>query len=269
MKQIIAYFSFLLIIEGMLASCSVTHKESSISGIFRIESKSMKNPLIDTFYADQNQVKIYTDEFYAYTNLKEDSTASFGVGFYETNGGQLLEHNMYSTSSLDTPYIFKLKIEKSNEGYKQTIDQMKINGLPTKLVEQYVSIPAVGTSPLDGIWKLNRYCKVMGSDSLFENRVQYKIFHKGYFMFVQDMHGNADSGNLRSGFGFGHFDFKKNQITETNLFSTYPSIIDKQVTLEVFFDGDDAFYQILPSDIENNKAIEFYTRIKSVKNNPQ
>ena len=265
MTQNLKYSLVILIISSLILSCNRSKKESPISGIFRIESKSMKNPMIDTFYADQNQVKIYTDEFYAYTNLKDDSTASFGIGFYETNGDQILEHNMYSTSSLDTPYVFKLNIDKSEGGYKQTIDQMKINGLPTKLVEQYVTIPAVGTSPLDGIWKLNRYCKVVGADSLFEKRVQYKIFHKGYFMFVQDMHSNTDSSKLRSGFGFGHFDFKKDQISETNLFSTYPSIIDKQVTLNVVFDGDDDFYQILPSDVENNKVIEFYTRIKSVK----
>ena len=244
-------------------SCNNFKKESPISGIFRIESKSIKNPLLDTFYSDQNQVKIYTDEFYAYTNLKEDSTAAFGIGFYEANGDQLVEHNMYSTSALDTPYVFKLKIEKAEERYKQTIDQMKINGVPTKLVEQYVSIPAVGTSAIDGIWKLSRYCQVVGKDSLFEKRVQYKIFHKGYFMFVQDMHSNTDSTKLRSGFGFGIFELKNDQISETNLFSTYASIIDKKVSLNVIFDGDDDYYQIMPSDVEGQKTVEFYTRVKS------
>ena len=256
---------FFLILSVIIFSCTESNNDKSISGVFRIESKSMKNPMIDTFYADQNQVKIYTDEFYAYTNLKDDSTASFGIGFYEAKGDQLLEHNMYSTSALDTPYVFKLNIEKGEAGYKQTIDQMKINGMPTKLVEQYVTIPAVGTSPMDGIWKLSRYCKVVGADSLFEDRVQYKIFHKGYFMFVQDMHSDTDSSKLRSGFGFGHFDFKKDQITETNLFSTYASIIDKQIMLNVVFDGDDDFYQMIPADVDNNKVIEFYTRIKSLK----
>ena len=267
MKKHIAYSALILAIGSIAISCSGPKKDSPISGIFRIESKSIKNPMIDTFYADQNQVKIYTDEFYAYTNLKEDSTASFGIGFYESEGDNLLEHNIYSTSSLDTPYVFKLKIEKSHEGYKQTIDQIKINGMQTKLVEQYVSIPAVGKSPLDGIWRMNRYCKVVGADSLFEHRVQYKIFHNGYFMFVQDMHNNTTGSKLRSGFGFGHFNFNNDQLTETNLFSTYSTIIDKQVILNAVFDGDDDFYQILPSDVENNKVIEFYTRIKSVEKN--
>jgi hypothetical protein len=121
---------------------------------------------------------------------------------------------------------------------------------------------------MDGIWKLKSFCKIVGADSVFEDRVQYKIFHKGYFMFVQDMQSNTDSGKLRSGFGFGHFEFKKDKISETNLFSTYSSIIDKQVTLDVVFDDEDDFYQILPSDVENNKVIEFYTRIKgtAIKN---
>ena len=246
----------------LVLSCNSSKKESAISGIFRIESKSLKNPLIDTFYSDQNQVKIYTDEFYAYTNLQEDSTASFGIGFYEADGDQLLEHNMYSTSALDTPYVFKLKIEKAEERYKQTIDQLKINGVPTKLVEQYVSIPAVGTSAIDGIWKLSRYCQVIGKDSLFENRVQYKIFHKGYFMFVQDMKSKTDTLKLRSGFGFGIFELNDEEITETNLFSTYPSIIDKKIKLNLIFDGGDDYYQIMPSDVEGQKVVEFYTRIK-------
>jgi hypothetical protein len=255
--------SLLLFLTILLFSCNNFKKESPISGIFRIESKSIKNPMLDTFYSDQNQVKIYTDEFYAYTNLKEDSTAAFGIGFYETNGDQVLEHNMYSTSALDTPFVFKLKIEKAEERYKQTIDQLKINGIPTKLVEQYVTIPAVGTSPIDGIWKLHKYCQVVGKDTIYEKRVQYKIFHKGYFMFVQDMHSNTDSNKLRSGFGFGIFELKNDQISETNLFSTYASIIDKKISLNVVFDDDDDFYQIMPSDVEGNKVVEFYTRVKS------
>jgi len=255
----------ILILVNLILSCNEDKKGIPISGVFRIESKSMKNQLIDTFYADQNQVKIYTDDFYAYTNLKDDSTASFGIGFYESNGNELMEHNMYSTSALDTPHVYRLKIERGEAGYKQTIDQMKINGIPTKLVEQYVSVPATGDSPMDGIWKLTRYCKVVGTDSLFEYRVQYKIFHKGYFMFVQDMHSNDSKGKIKSGFGFGHFNFKKDQITETNLFSTYVSNIDKQIMLNVVFDGDDDFYQTISSDVDNNRAIEFYTRITNFK----
>lgn len=234
-----------------------------MSGIFRIESKRMKNPIVDTFYADQNQVKIYTDAFYAYTNLQEDSTASFGLGFYETKGNTVLEHNVYSTSALDTPVVFKLKIEKDAAGYKQTIEEMIINGLPTKLEEQYITVPAVGISPIDGVWKLSRYCKLEGLDSLFEHRVQYKIFHNGYFMFVQDMHQKGDSSELKSGFGFGHFDYKKNNMLETNLFSTYPAINNKQLSLEVAFQGEDQFYQVLSADVENKKVIEFYQRLKN------
>jgi hypothetical protein len=126
-------FFFLTIV---LFSCTNFKKESPISGIFRIESKNIINPMMDTFYSDQNQVKIYTDEFYAYTNLKGDSTAAFGIGFYEANEDQLLEHNIYSTIALDTPQVFKLKIEKAEQRYKQTIDHLKVNGVPTTLVEQ-------------------------------------------------------------------------------------------------------------------------------------
>ena len=257
------YSFIILLLVNMILSCNEDTNNIPISGVFRIESKSLKNQLIDTFYADQNQVKIYTDDFYAYTNLQDDSTASFGIGFYESKGNELMEHNMYSTSALDTPHVYRLKIEKVAAGYTQTIDQMKINGMPTQLVEQYVSIPATGESPMDGIWKLTRYCKVVGSDSLFEHRVQYKIFHKGYFMFVQDMHSTDNRGNTKSGFGFGHFDFNNDQITETNLFSTYASNIDKQIMLKVVFDGDDDFYQMISSDVDNTKTIEFYTRIKN------
>ncbi len=257
--------TLLIFILVIIFSCNSPKKDSEISGIFRIESKSIKNPKIDTFYADQNQVKVYTDDFYAYTNLQDDSTASFGIGYYDADGNLIKEHNMYSTSALDSPFVFNLRIEKSDQGYKQTIDQMKINGMPTKLVEQYVTIPAVGKSPLDGIWKLNRYCKVIGKDTSDEKRVQYKIFHKGYFMFVQDMKNHIDSSKLRSGFGFGHFDYQKDKVIEINLFSNYPSIIDKQIKLQVDFQGDDSFYQILPSEVDSTAVIEFYTRVKKSK----
>jgi hypothetical protein len=255
--------SLLFFLTIVLFSCTNFKKESPISGIFRIESKNIINPMMDTFYSDQNQVKIYTDEFYAYTNLKGDSTAAFGIGFYEANEDQLLEHNIYSTIALDTPQVFKLKIEKAEQRYKQTIDHLKVNGVPTTLVEQYVSIPAVGTSSIDGIWKLNKYFKVIGEDTVYEKRVQYKIFHKGYFMFVQDMHSNTDSTKLRSGFGFGVFELNNDKISETNLFSTYPSIIDKKLTVDVYFDGKDDFYQIMPSDVNGLKSVELYTRVKS------
>ena len=54
MKNNIAFTALILTIGSIVLSCNRHEKDSPISGIFRIESKSIKNPMIDTFYADQN-----------------------------------------------------------------------------------------------------------------------------------------------------------------------------------------------------------------------
>ena len=253
--------SLFAVITLTIASCGINKDVESFSGIYRIKSRSYHSMKQDTVYADQNQVKVYTDKFYAYTNLKEDSNANFGFGTYIKHNERLIEHNIYSSTSLDTPLNFNLLIQPEPQGYTQTIPDIKINGVSTKLTESYTSIPAVGNTLLDGAWKLMSACKIIKGDTLWDKKVQFKIFHKGYFIFIQRYKSNNAGSIMKNGFGFGTFDFNSNKLSETNIFSTYPMLLAKPVPISIQFNGSEEFTQDFQSAIDSSKVIEHYKRI--------
>lgn len=253
-----AAFLLLLVIVG---GCLSKKKSENFSGIYRIKSKSYKSNIQDTIYADQNQVKLYTDKFYAYSNLKEDSTASFGFGTYSINKDQLVEHNIYSTSALDSPISFQLIIQPTKLGYIQTIPDIRIKGVPTRLIESYTQIPAEGKSPLDGTWKLTSTLKISGKDTLVEHKIQYKIFQRGYFLFIQTFKTNDTSKTMKNGFGFGTFELNNGELNETNIFSTYHSLMQKPVLISVEIQDSDNYTQSFQSESEHLTVVEQYKRI--------
>lgn len=256
MKTNLSIVLLLLVLSG----CASRKDRQTMSGIYRIESTRRQNSKTDTLIAEQNQFKLYTNDFYAYANLTNDTSVSFGIGHYSLNGDHLVEHNLFSTGMLDTAQAYDLQIERTEQGYRQLIENIQINGLPTRLMEEYISIPAVGASPLDGTWKLASFCKVTAKDSVCEPRKQYKIFHKGYFMFLQGI----DRGTYYSkSFGFGHFDFTKNSLSETNLFTSFTRMADQQVNIQVDFKNPDEFVQTISSDLDSATVIERYIRLKS------
>jgi hypothetical protein len=258
MKNHLISFGFIV----LLSSCNTKQAGSSMSGIYRIESSSRKNSKTDTLIATQNQFKLYTDDYYAYVNLNENTSSNFGIGFYKADGNDLTENNLFSTGVLDSPAAYRLKIERSEQGYRQVIDNITIDGLPTRLIEEYISIPAAGKSPLDGTWKLTSFCKISPADTLCESRIQYKIFHKGFFMFMQGIKSGSGAKDYKNNFGFGHFSFANNKLSETNLFSTFSTMVDQQVNVTIQFSGEDEFTQTIASDLEGVTVIERYVRLK-------
>jgi len=256
-------FLISLVFIVQISSCDTKQAGTSMSGIYRIESSSRKNSKTDTLIATQNQFKLYTDDYYAYVNLNENTSSNFGIGYYRAKGDDLTENNLFSTGVLDSPAAYRLKIERTEQGYRQVIDNITIDGLPTRLVEEYISIPAAGKSPLDGTWKLTSFCKITSSDTVCEQRIQYKIFHKGYFMFLQGIKSGNEGNGYKNNFGFGHFNIAGDKLSETNLFSTFSTMVDQSVAVEIKLLGDDEFVQTIASDLEGERVIETYKRLKA------
>lgn len=253
------YNFILILIIFLIAGCVSSEEGRDMSGIYRIESSSRKNAKTDTLIATQNQFKLYTDKYYAYANLTNDSNVVFGIGYYNLKGNHLNENNLFSTSKLDSSQSYELNIERTDLGYRQIIEKIKIEGLNTRLIEDYVSIPAAGSTVLDGTWKLISFCKVLPNSRTCEQRVQYKVFHKGYFMFLQ---GIKNGNDYRKSFGFGHFDYNNDTLIETNLFTSFTKMADQQVNINVKFINEDEFEQTISSDLDSVTVVERYKKLK-------
>ena len=214
---------------------------------------------METRIDDGVQKKVYTDEYYAYTNMREDSTASFGFGFYTFNNNILKENNIFSTSLLDTAQSFQLGIIPHETGYRQEIPEIIISGIPNKLVEEYTKINFSKQSELDGVWKLAEYYTVSNGDTTWNKRDQYKIFQGGYFMFVQYYVDSLDNSKHK-GFGFGNFDFSGTELTETNIFSSFTANNGVPIQILINKDSDTSYTQQIGAG-SNSIAVEKYTRM--------
>jgi hypothetical protein len=94
---------------------------NGITGWYTMQSQVFTANGVDNAIDHAEQRKVYTDEYYAFTNMREDTTYSFGFGYYTYDGSKLIEHNIFSTGLLDSARSFDLLIEPHEAGYKQVI----------------------------------------------------------------------------------------------------------------------------------------------------
>jgi hypothetical protein len=261
MKNLKTCSVFTAIVSLILLGCGGKEEtKNQMAGWYTMQSQVFSANGVDRTIDHAEQRKVYTDEYYAFTNMQEDTTSSFGFGYYTFDGKKLVEHNIFSTGLLDSSRSFDLMIEPHEAGYKQIIPEIMIGGVPNRLVEDYYKINFNKKSEMDGVWKLEEYISVSNGDTARFKRNQYKIFQGGYFMFVQyfiDPVTNAP----KKGFGFGDFKLENNGIIETNVFCSYPSVRGIPIKINLTKESEDSFTQTIVSDTNGSTSIERYKRM--------
>jgi hypothetical protein len=258
-------FAFLSVISLMLLGCGgAKESETGVKGWYTMQSQVFTANGVDVNVMDKvEQRKVYTDQYFIYSNMKEDTTSSFGFGFYTFDGNKLVETNIFSTGILDTVRSFDLLIEKNEAGYKQVIPEMVIAGVPTKIVEVYYKINFDKKADIDGVWKLDEYLSITNGDTARYKRDQYKIFQGGYFMSVQYFIDPITKAP-KKGFAFGNFELGKQEIIETNVFSSTPETRGIGIQTKLTRESEDSFTQTLVSTINGNTLIEKYRRMPKI-----
>ena len=249
---------------AFLTSCKSGEKAPQMSGTYLMESQTVNYNNKDKKYSDLKQLKIYTDHFMMYTQLNpSDSVSAFGVGSYTSDTSGVTENIIFSAhgSIMDTTHpSYTLNITTTPDGYNQFIPEIKIAGQKSKLTEIYHKIGNDIKSPLDGVWKEVESYGINGNDTSRYNRIQYKAFHQGYFMFG---HLRTDSLSIRhTGIGFGTFEpAGENKINETDLNSSYPVIAGHTFVVEYELNGADNYKQTIHHS-DGSTSVEFYERLK-------
>ncbi len=252
------------LIVFIFLSCNTGEKSLDIKGAYIMESQTLNDGTNDTKLTDLKQLKIYTDDFFMYSQVNPgDSISAFGVGSYSIDSGKVVENVIYSASgsNVGTQNVYKLYITTNPDGYTQVIPEILIDSVKNKLTEEYRNVGTDQTSQLDGVWKeTESYNITQANDTIMSERTQYKAFFRGYFMFG---HTFVDSASVtHTGIGFGTFERKSDTlITETDLNSTYSIIAGQSFDVTVTMDGSDKFKQML-KNADSTTGVEFYERLK-------
>jgi hypothetical protein len=253
---------------ALVMSCSSSSKKApDMPGAYLMVSQTINDGTHNTKYTEVKQLKIYTDDFFMFTQvIAADSTASFGVGSYTSDTSGVTEKSIYYSSNNsfnDTTRSYKLFITKTPDGYNQVIPDITINNAPSKLTEVYQTVGKQQSSPLDGVWKQTKAYELKGADTMWYNRTQYKSFKNGYFMF--GLTDKDSTGKISTGIGFGTFSMEDdNQMKETDLNSSYAVIAGQSFMIDVKLDGNDHYMQSITHP-DGSKTVEFYERMKEQK----
>lgn len=257
------FFAFALL---TFVGCNNTDETATVNmpGAYKMLSQSVKNSKMDSSYSSMQQLKIYTEDFMMYANFNPaDSMSGFGIGTYSVSKDTVTEHIMYSandTSKNDAARSFDLLIAKTDNGYKQVIQDMLFGDEKTTLTEDYTAEKSTAKSPLDGAWKQIRSYNVKGTDTSEFKNTQYKIYHDGNFIFG---HTYSDSANINhTGMGYGTFTMTgNNKSKESVLVSTYYQVRGKDVDIDIEMTGNDEYKQTIV-DIDGSKGVEIYQRLR-------
>ena len=246
-----------------LFSCNNTKETPDMPGTYLMQSQTLNDGTKDIRVTALKQLKIYTDAFFMYAQVNpQDSVSGFGVGSYTTDKGSVTENVIYSSSDtiIGTPKTYKLEVEKNQDGYKQFIPEIQIQGKKNKLTEEYQTVGTSAKTPLDGVWKETKSFVIKGKDTIPNNRTQYKSYFAGYFMFGQTV--KDSSSRNHTGIGFGTFEMKSdNQIMETDLNSSYSIIAGHSFNVAIEMDGTDKYKQTL-TNADGTIGVEYYERMK-------
>lgn len=257
-------FALLSLSTLMLLGCGgANESRTGIRGWYTMQSQVFTANGVNNVIDKAEQRKVYTDDYYVYSNLREDTTSSFGFGFYTFDGKKLIENNIFSTGLLDSSRSFDLLIEPHESGYRQVIPEILIAGVPNRLVEDYYKINFKKETDVDGVWKLDEYLSITNGDTTRFKRDQYKIFQDGYFMFVQYFIDPITKAP-KKGFGFGNFELNKQEIIETNAFCSYPEVRGVPIRINLTKNDNDSFTQTIVSDTNGSTSIEKYRRMPKV-----
>ncbi len=232
-----------------------------IAGAYLMLSQSVTDGTRTENY-NTHQLKIYTDRAVMYANLNpQDSSSSFGVGFYTENGNNVQERIIYAASGSntdDTVRNFTLHIEPTADGYKQVIPNIDGEGKYT-LTEVYKSMSTGKKSAMDGAWKQTKSYEVTNHDTTQNPTViQYKCYYDGHFVWG---HTEQYEGKMMTAIGYGKFDTKGSGIEEKIEQSTFSNIVGQAFQLNIKMMGNDAFRQTIQYS-DSTVGVEEYTRLQ-------
>ena len=260
MKNTKAFILVLLI----AAACNEKPKEiANMEGAYYMTRQVINDGTQDSVI-DRKQLKIYTGKYmmFATPNLT-DSFATFGIAEYQFDGDKLSEYIFYRASAGDEKDTAELKIEKTDKGYIQVIDNINFNGRNVKLTEEYETINRPQQSPLDGAWKQvrNIFINQKGDSSVNNTPLEYKTYQSGYFIWAIT---TRDSANQRTSvFGYGPFEMvsptKSKETIQNSTFVT--SLIGRTYEVDLEFTGTDTYKQTI-TFANGEKSIEIYEKLK-------
>jgi hypothetical protein len=259
MRKILIFSALLTCI---FLGCKNTKKEASQPGVYKLNKLTVSSGGKDSVYA-RTQIKIYTDDHFAYASLASDSSVGFGVGSYKADAGnKVTEQNIYSSADLDSSRTFHLFITRKDSSYTQVIDGLLSHGVKYSLTEAYTQLPFADTSKLDGLWKLDASYILRGKDTVKQPEIQYKVFWNGHFMFVHRYPLDNTSTRYKNGFGYGDFNLKNDTLSETEHLTSHPALMDRQFAIKITFKGDDEYSQVITDPKAGEQSVEIYRRIK-------
>ena len=259
MKNILA----LIVIASILACQDKAKAPGTMKGAYYMTRQVINDGTKDSIL-DRKQLKIYTDKhmMFATPNLT-DSFATFGIAEYSMDGDELVEYIFYRAVEGDQKDTAQLKIEKTDKGYIQVIDNILFNGRPVKLTEEYETINRPQNSPLDGAWKQikNIFVNQKGDSSVNETPLEYKTYESGYFIWAITTKDSAN--NKTSVFGYGPFEMvSENKSKETIQNSTFvSSLIGRTYEVDIEYSGADTYKQTI-TFANGEKSIEVYQKLK-------
>ncbi|MGZ3810858.1 MAG: hypothetical protein ACXVB0_03470 [Mucilaginibacter sp.] len=260
MKKILIYA---VLLSCVIYGCKKTVKINQ-AGVYKLEKQMASGGGKDTTYA-RTQIKIYTDQHFMYAGMAPDSSVGFGVGAYSLDtGNRIIERNIYSSQYLDSSKSFNVLVSaRTDKGYTQVIpDLAVVKGVKYKLIEDYTKLPTSDTSFLDGVWKLDKTFWVKGKDTLKQNETQFKIFWGGHFMFIHRYPLDKAATKFKNGFGYGDFSFKNGTLSEEDQMSSHSVLLHRKFAIQITFNGNDEYSQVINDPKTNEQTTEIYRRIK-------
>ncbi|MDN3551372.1 hypothetical protein [Mucilaginibacter aquaedulcis] len=231
------------------------------AGVYKLEKQMVSGGGKDTVYK-RIQRKIYTDDHFMYAAFAPDSSVGFGVGSYKMDSvNKMTEQNIYSSRLLDSAGTFNLEITRTARGYTQVIPTLaKVRDVTYKMIEDYTTVPPKDTTALDGLWKMESAYVVTGKDTVNLKPSQYKIFQKGYFMFVHRYTIDKEGKKFKNGFGYGVFSLRNDTLREEDELSSHAQLLHRKFAIKITFKGNDEYSQVITDSVQ--KSIEIYRRIR-------
>ena len=259
MKRIIIYAALL---SCALIGCKKGQKFSQ-AGIYKLVKQTVSGGGTDSTYK-RTQIKIYTDHNFMYAGMTPDSSIGFGAGFYSADtGNRIIEHRIYTSSTLDSARTFHLKIMPTDTGYLQTIPAMaSLKGVKYDLNETYTKLPLGDSSVLDGLWKLDKSYLVKGKDTTIQQKTQFKIFWSGSFMLICRYPVDKAAKTFNYGYGYGPFSLKNGKLSEDIQMSANAPGLNHKWTFGITMQGKDGFTQVTTDPKTNTVYTEIYRRVK-------
>ena len=259
-----ALFALTIAMGAWLIACDSNTESVSQDGVYSLEKMVTNDGKTETTYLSSEgnqQYKIYTLDNYFYIAIRNDSTASFGLGTYTVKGKKIEETNIYNAGTLDTVSTAHLEVSSTEKGYQQVIPSLKVRGIDYKLVEDYVKIQAAGSSELDGVWKQTKNLVVKGKDTTDATFNEYKIYHAGNFMWATRYLVDTTKKEYKNAVGHGTFRLNKEALTE-QLEHTNLSGITGKYDIKIKFNGKDEYTQETADAKSKSVGFKTYQRVK-------